>query len=705
MTQAYGPHAPSAEAPGDPPGPSPEPTRPASPPAISASGDAGCPTGSRRAPLLVFLFGLALYIGTVEYDFVWDDHTQFQNNQYITQARYLPRFFTDDLAQITSGVMIAPYYRPLLWASLLCDFLVWGIRPAGFHFTNALWYALACLLVFRLARVLLGDDEPALLAALLFAAHPSHVETIAMASGRIEAMATIGVLLAVLGYHRARLAVGWRGSLAALGGLAAFVFGLLSKETALSLPLILAWYEVTVWREGACEDRGRIAGVVARLAPYFVVALGLLWFRWHAVAQWMSSIAGAWAPVQRVPGSLELVARYARLAVLPIRLQPVYFLPRPTSLLSPWPLAGLGLLILAGGLAAWWRWRRPVASFGLGWFFLALGPVLDIVPVSGRPMNFATRYLFISTIGLSLLAGAGLARLLAVPAGPPGAVRPEADRSRARRRWVAIAASALVIVGWSARSLTYLPVFRNDLQLFARVAREVPEMAQGHQNLGLALLKAGRPKDAMLALERAVAAEPTLGSARLALAYAYVANGRPAEGFRLLDEVSRRIGEEYGYVRTRAAAHLFRAEWRAAVEVLTRGLRRYPDAGEFHLFLGYAWEGLDDLPRAEAAYRRALALYPDVTGGRLSLAHLLVRAGRPAEGAALARAALRLEPDSSEAWRAVALALEASGDRSGSRQAWQRVLELDQAPEARAEARRHLSAPGTPASSPAPRDR
>ncbi|MBI4737541.1 MAG: hypothetical protein HY766_16015, partial [candidate division NC10 bacterium] len=367
---------------------------------------------------------------------------------------------------------------------------VWGLRPAGFYLTNLLLYALTCLLVFRLARSLLENAEAALLATLLFAAHPAHVETVAWVSGRVEPMAAIGVLLAICWYGQACLATGWRRHATVLGSLAAFVLGLLSKETAAGLPLILLWREVTIGPGTHGQPQGKISAAVLRLVPFFAVVLGLLWFRSDALARWTAETMGTGTFWDRVPGSLELVARYTLLALFPVRLHPMYAFTRPASLWAPWPLAGLALLILMAGLAVWWRGWWPVASFGLGWFLLALVPVLDLMPVSPRALNFAGRYLFIPTIGLALLAGAVLARLL--PAGEKDSQEAHANPNpHPVMRRVAIAASILLLLGWTVRTLTYIPVFRDDLRLFTRMADEVPGIALGHQNLGLALLQAG----------------------------------------------------------------------------------------------------------------------------------------------------------------------------------------------------------------------
>lgn len=377
--------------------------------------ESGAPVGTMsgqpvgRHLCLLGLLAVALYVGTLQYDFVWDDHYTVLQNPLLAHARHLPRFFREDVTSLTGGSLHGVYYRPLFWLSLFLDVQLWSGNPAGFHFTNVLLYVAACLLVLLLARALLGPGQPALLAALLFAAHPAHVETVAWVSGRCDPMPTIGLVVAVLAYLHGRAATGWRGIAALCGGLLAFAAALLSKESAVSLPALLLWLELVLpTPPTAVRDRWRWL----RPVPFAALALIYLWLRHGALTRWAEETLSGGTLWSRLPGSLELIARYALTALLPVGLQPVYDLPRPDTLLAPWPMASLALLVL-GGLSAWrLRVHAPVASLGLGWFFLALGPVLDLMPISPRPLNFADRHLFIPSIGLALLAGALLSSLL-----------------------------------------------------------------------------------------------------------------------------------------------------------------------------------------------------------------------------------------------------------------------------------------------------
>ena len=77
-------------------------------------------------------------------------------------------------------------YRPLAVASYTLDGLV--DDAPWFHAVNLLWHAGAAVVVAALARRWAGMTT-ALVAGLLFAVHPVHVEAIANVIGRAELMA------------------------------------------------------------------------------------------------------------------------------------------------------------------------------------------------------------------------------------------------------------------------------------------------------------------------------------------------------------------------------------------------------------------------------------------------------------------------------------------------------------------------------------
>jgi len=109
---------------------------------------------------------------------------------------------------IPSGHSGAPYvrgpYRPLTTLSYALNWSVHrGFLP-GFHAVNLALHAASSVLVTLLPFLLARAAVPAragrvsLLAGLLFALHPAHVEAVVTISGRAEPLSTLCALLVLL---------------------------------------------------------------------------------------------------------------------------------------------------------------------------------------------------------------------------------------------------------------------------------------------------------------------------------------------------------------------------------------------------------------------------------------------------------------------------------------------------------------------------
>ncbi len=123
-----------------------------------------------------------------------------------------------------------------------------------------------------------------------------------------------------------------------------------------------------------------------------------------------------------------------------------------------------------------------------------------------------------------------------------------------------------------------------------------PVYAEGWNNLGVALMRLAQPEAAIAAYRRALDIRPDYAEAGVNLALAQRATGDVDAALATLDQVLQQRP----------------AHWPAANN---RGL-----IAEEH----------GDLDAAETAYRRAIALAPDVQGTRSNLAGVLLRKGDPA---------------------------------------------------------------------------
>ena len=153
------------------------------------------------------------------------------------------------------------HYWPLTYTTFWLEHKIWGLAPAGYHVVNVLLHLLNSLLVWRLLLRLAVPG--AWVAAAVFAAHPTHVESVAWIIERKDVLSGLFYLTAVLVWLRfLEQPRPWRYGLTLL----LFVAGLLSKSIVVTLPaalLIVQW-----WKDGRIAVRD-----LQRLAPFFPVAL------------------------------------------------------------------------------------------------------------------------------------------------------------------------------------------------------------------------------------------------------------------------------------------------------------------------------------------------------------------------------------------------------------------------------------------------
>src|SRR5437667_219174 len=136
------------------------------------------------------------------------------------------------------------------------DYLLWGLKPVGYHLSNLLLHAANAAVFYSVARWILGLALPgsgerghvglafaAAFAALLFAIHPLRVESVAWATERRDVLSGLFYLSAILiylrGCERGERGRGWYWL-----SMAVFVLALLSKSMVVNLPIVLLILDV-----------------------------------------------------------------------------------------------------------------------------------------------------------------------------------------------------------------------------------------------------------------------------------------------------------------------------------------------------------------------------------------------------------------------------------------------------------------------------
>ena len=250
---------------------------------------------------LIALLGGAVYINSINGQFIWDDQHLIVNNPLIKSWSHLPGIFTGN---ITAEY---PFYRPVLMLTLMFDYALFGLKVQGYHIVTIVTHILAAVTLFFFIKNYLADHVVACVCALLFVAHPIHTENVAYITGRAEPLILILLFSALIQYLKF---TDTNKTGAFILCLVCFIAALLIKENSVVLPGLIVLYHVVF--------RKKINPKI--LAPVIVIAAVYVYLRLFRFSGTLSDVSGAGTPAMRIPGFFVALANYARLMFLPVAL-------------------------------------------------------------------------------------------------------------------------------------------------------------------------------------------------------------------------------------------------------------------------------------------------------------------------------------------------------------------------------------------------
>ena len=423
-----------------------------------------------RATWLAAAAAAIVYLPALGNKFALDDGSIVERNPSAHSVGAALRAFDRAYWPPENG---AGQWRPLVILSFAADWQVSGGSPVWLHAANVAWHAAATALLVPVLACYV-PEEAALAGALLFAAHPVHVEAVANLVGRAEMMAAVFLFTALLlgRVVRRRLASGRPTGALEVALLASVAAALLSKEHAALAVALLALDDLA--------SRERIPRALPWRDYAAVAGLTVVWFLLRRPVDAGASFAMI-APTffhlgaaGRIATMLPVVFVVVRLMAWPFDLAADYgpeVVPRlqhPTAL----GLAGL-VLLLALALLALRLWPRHRAfALGLAIMGLAWLPTSNLLFPTG--IVLAERTLYLASAGFALVAAAGFERLRRSPVPHLAA-------------WVA----GGVIVVFAARTESQIPVWRGNRDLVLWSLETHPESYREHQAAARALVRAG----------------------------------------------------------------------------------------------------------------------------------------------------------------------------------------------------------------------
>lgn len=651
------------------------------------------PDPSARGRILLLALCLAAatvvaYAPSLRGGFIWDDPDYVVNNPTLRSVQGLERIWTE--------IRSVPQWYPLVHTSYWFEFQLYsalglgspqpGLWPVGFKLTNLLLHIATALLLWRLLWRL--EVPGAYLAAVVFALHPVHVESVAWITERKNALSGLLYIAAFLALLKS--GVGFEFPAAArspfadqqedgdgvprtrwwLLSLVLYVGALLSKTvTATFLP---AYFVVAWWKRARVRRRDLIL-----LAPFlaFAVYAGLITAGLEKTH--VGAVGPAWDYSDTWPGEVaartliagRAVAFYASKLVWPHPLAFMYerWTIDPSSP-GQWAIPIVVCVILVTLVVAQRRIGRGPAAGGL-LFVGTLFPALGFANVYPHRYSFvADHFQHLASIAITTLLCAGIALLV----------------RRIKRASIGIGVTVLLAGVLSALTFRQGFAYESAERLWQDTIQKSPRAWVAYINLGNLAVNENRREDAASYYERAQQIAPEVADTWFNMGNVHAERQEwdaAVAAFNKALQLSERNPISVVHLDSLLAlgriAALRGASTAEAEAYFTRALsirNNYPVA---YIRYGTFLERAGRKAEALGQFARAVELQPTSFEARLNAGRLLVMLGELPEALIQLEQAVLLNPGSVDAWTWLGGAQLTVGDRGRAMYCFDRALKID----------------------------
>lgn len=358
--------------------------------------------------ILISFLTLFVYLNTFGNQFVLDDRTIFfnwpdvknANILNLVQGSYPERFRSE------------PVYRPVKSIIHAIDYKVSKNNPNFYHLQAILVNLGITILIYFIIKTIFKKNLLALLSSLIFGIHPSHTEAVTFLTASFDTLGILFFCSALLLYIKNVE----KNKKTYLFFSVFFAFlAFFTYELTLTLPLILALYDVCFQKEKANWK--------IKFKTYSLYWLGILayfFLRNYFVGNLIYSNYLLGSINITFLTMLKAILRYITLIIFPNNLSMIQILPggiesaignNPNieatiksllkqNIFEPTILLSLSLIGTLTFMFFKYLNKQPIISFSIGWFFICLLPVLNIIPIR---QILAIRYEYLASLGIILL--------------------------------------------------------------------------------------------------------------------------------------------------------------------------------------------------------------------------------------------------------------------------------------------------------------
>lgn len=542
-------------------------------------------------PILISSISFLVYLNTLRHQFVFDDFRVIVNNPFIKDWKYFPTLFTSDYFRISGELS----YRPLVTLSYFIDYTLWHLNPLGFHLTNLLIHTLNIFLVYSFVFKITKDLKLAGISSLFFGVHPILTETVNSVGFREDLLCATFFLLTLFFY--AKLSTSNYKNTCYTIALLSYAFSLLSKEMAISLPLIIFVLDL-LFPLSKIRFKTRILrcylGFLLISGTYILLRLVFLRNTIEHVTYPGDSV------VINVLTMVNVTASYVKLLFFPIVLNADYHVTLETSVISlPFLFSVTLLICIVFIILRLYNKQREIALSML-WIFITLIPVMNIIPI-GNIM--AERYLYIPSLGFCIFLGI---LMLKMHTHIIHTYRP-----------IVKACFVVILIFYSVFTIKHNRIWSDERTLWSRTVYETSCNFNAHNNLGKEYFQQGLIDKAIeeytIALSKASEVQYRYPTAHYNLGLAYDAKGM-YDASIMEYKNALRIDPKNGDTHNNLAITLFKnGQVDLAIEEFHKAITLDPTNPTYHDNLAklYYKINMPDKAKVEQELANRLKLNPD----------------------------------------------------------------------------------------------
>jgi len=419
---------------------------------------------------VIFLFyGNALFN-----DFVYDDGYLIIENKFIKSFAYLKEIFLSDVTITSPLSQASGYYRPVSMVFLMMIHKVWGLNPFGWHLTSILLHLMNTFLVYILLRRISQNTTLSLIAGVIFAVHPIHVEAVTPVYNSMGLLASFFSLGSFLAFINSE---GFKKKEFTVLSVALLLLGLFAKEEVIVLPVIFVLYDFYFlsqfsWRN--IVQRWKSYALFFGAAFFYMVMRVVVVEKGAALGLWDLNFTFNVIPSEnffwQVLTVIKVFYFYILLLILPFQLSAFHVITAASSLFDVVTIFSVVVVLELLICALYIRRKKPLLSFFVLMFFLSTLPVSNIIPIGGI---FAERFMYFPSIAYCFLFAFVFERLYRKFEG--------VEEKTKRNAVILVGLAAVLIYAFKSAERNY--TWRNNLVLWRDTVAKSPSSAVARLNL------------------------------------------------------------------------------------------------------------------------------------------------------------------------------------------------------------------------------